>query len=335
MGAVRRFALDVGGDGWWAGGVMEWNFKSVAVVGAGAVGLYYGGRLAMAGEDVRFLVRSDHDALRNDGLTVESVHGDFRLPTPQVARSAGEIGPVDLVIVTWKAVSNRFLPGILPPLVHEGSQVLTLQNGLGNCGRIAEVVGAERVLGGMCFVCINRISPGLVRHTAGGRIALGDWVPDGRGRSRVVAERFRAAGIPADFTESLQRAQWEKLVWNIPFNGLAVARGGLTTDRLLADAEGEAEIRRLMAEVIAAGRALGHDLADGLIDWNVERTKPMGAYRPSTMIDYLEGREVELEPIWEEPLRQARAVGVAMPATEALLERMKRRVAGRVSVSAP
>jgi 2-dehydropantoate 2-reductase len=303
---------------------MGWTFQSVAVVGSGAIGLYYGGRLAAAGEDVRFLMRSDFEAVSRDGLKVESVHGDFHLPQVKAFRTPEEIGPVDLVIVSWKATANHLLTEILPPLLHDGTQVLTLQNGLGNCERIAEITGPERVLGGLCFVCINRISPGLVAHTAGGRVAIGEWrqgLPD---RAAEVSRRFKNAGIPGVAVDDLEQAQWEKLVWNIPFNGLSVAEGGVTTDVLLASADTENEIRALMAEVIAAGRALGLQLGDELIDFNVERTRPMGPYRTSSMIDFVEGREVEVGPIWEEPLRRAKEAGVAMPCLEKLLERIWR-----------
>ena len=169
---------------------MTWNFESVAVVGAGAIGLYYGGRLAAEGGDVSFLLRSDYEALAGGGLKVESVHGDFALPKVRAFRSAAEIGPVDLVIVSWKTTANGFLREVLPPLLHEGTQVLTLQNGLGNCEAIAEVTGAQRVLGGLCFVCINRITPGLVRHSGGGRVSVGEWRPGIAGRAEHVAARF-------------------------------------------------------------------------------------------------------------------------------------------------
>jgi 2-dehydropantoate 2-reductase len=305
---------------------MGWTFQSVAVVGSGAIGLYYGGRLAAAGEDVRFLMRSDFDAVSRDGLKVESVHGDFHLPQVKAFRTAEEIGPVDLVIVSWKATANHHLTEVLPPLLHEATQVLTLQNGLGNCECIAEITGTERVLGGLCFVCINRISPGLVSHSAGGRVALGEWRAGLPGRAAELARRFKIAGIPGVAVDDLEQAQWEKLVWNIPFNGLSVAEGGVTTDVLLESVDTEDEIRALMAEVIAAGRALGLELGDELIDFNVERTRPMGPYRTSSMIDFVEGREVEVGPIWEEPLRRAKAAGVAMPCLEKLLERIKQRL---------
>lgn len=302
----------------------------MAVVGSGAIGWYYGGRLANLGEDVRFLLRSDYEAVRNGGMRVESAHGDFDLPSPQVFRSAEDIGPVDLVIIAWKATSNAHLAEVLPPLLHEGTQVLTLQNGLGNCEVISAITGPDRVLGGLCFVCINRIAPGLIRHTAGGRLSIGEWQAGIPGRAEEVARRFKAAGIPANAVENLQAAQWEKLVWNVPFNGLSVARGGVTTDVLLDSGETENEIRALMAEVIAAARAQGLELGDELIDFNVERTRPMGPYRTSSMIDFVEGPEVEVDGIWREPLRLAKELGVPTPRLEKLLAEIEARIADRI-----
>jgi 2-dehydropantoate 2-reductase len=299
----------------------------VAVVGSGAIGLYYGGRLAAAGENVRFLLRSDFEVISRNGLKVESVHGDFALSQVQAYRTPEEIGPVDLVIVAWKATANHQLASVLPPLLHAGTQVITLQNGLGNCEALAEIVGPERVLGGLCFVCINRLAPGLVMHSAGGRVSLGEWRPDGAGRAAELERRFKATGIQGVAVENLEKSQWEKLVWNIPFNGLSVAEGGVTTDVLLASQETENEIRALMTEVILAARALGSDLSDDLIDFNIDRTRPMGPYRTSSMIDFVEGREVEVGPIWEEPLRRATEARVAMPRTAELLRRIRGRLA--------
>lgn len=306
---------------------MSWTFNSVAVVGSGAIGLYFGGRLAAAGEDVRFLIRSDFEAISRDGLKVASAHGDFELPQVKAYRTAAEIGPVDLVIVAWKTTANDQLASVLPPLLHPKTQVLTLQNGLGNCELLAEIVGPERVLGGLCFVCINRLAPGRISHSAGGRMTIGEWRPDGMGRAVELEKRFKAAKIQAVAVDDLEKSQWEKLVWNIPFNGLSVAEGGVTTDVLLASAETEHELRTLMTEVITAARALGHELSADLIDFNIERTRPMGPYRTSSMIDFVEGREVEVAPIWEEPLRRANAAGVAMPHTAALLARIRQRLA--------
>ena len=135
--------------------------------------------------------------------------------------------------------------------------------------------------------------------------------------------------MPAHAMPNLEQAQWEKLVWNVPFNGLSVAEGGVTTDVLLASPETEDEIRALMTEIVATAHALGLDVPEEVIGFNIERTRPMGPYRTSSMIDFVEGREVEVGPIWQEPLRRAKAAGVAMPHLEKLLERIEARLAGR------
>ena len=310
-------------------GTLSWTFKSVAVVGSGAIGSYYGGRLAANGEDVRFLARSEYHYLSEHGLKVESIHGDFILPHVKVYQTPEAIGPVDLVIVAWKATSNEHLASVLPPLLHAGTQVLTLQNGLGNCEALAAITGPEHVLGGLCFVCINRISPGLVKHSGGARVDIGEWSKGIPGRAMEVAARFKASGVPATAVDNLEQAQWEKLIWNIPFNGLSVSEGGVTTDVLLATEEAENKVRVLMAEVIQTGRALGLSLGDDLIAYNINRTRPMKAYRTSSMIDFVEGREVEVVPIWEEPLHRAKAAGIAMPHTEDLLRRIRQRLEER------
>lgn len=308
---------------------MAWDFKSVAIVGSGAIGLYYGGRLAQAGENVKFLLRSDYDEISANGLKVRSSDGDFELPKVQAFRSPEEIGPVDLVIVCWKATANANLVDVLPPLLHSATEVLTLQNGLGNCEAIAEIVGPGRVLGGLCFVCINRLSPGLVEHTAGGKIVVGEYGGGTGERAVEISRRFKAAGIPCSATESLARAQWEKLIWNVPFNGLAVAEGGVTTDVLLASRATESRIRTIMGEVVSAANAQGLGVEESHIEWNIERTRPMGPYKPSTMIDFVEGRELELGPIWEEPIRRAKAAGISVPEMEKLLVEMRSQVAAR------
>lgn len=298
-------------------------FSSIAIVGSGAIGLYYGGRLAEAGHDVRFLLRGDYDNVVKDGLQCQSVHGDFHLHPVKAYRNAEDIGPVDLVIVAWKATSNAMFSQILPPLLHDNTQVVTLQNGMGNCEALAAIVGESRVLAALCFVCINRIAPGVIQHTAGGRMAIGEFARGMAGRANVLAEMFAAAKIDTVVERSVEETAWKKLIWNVPFNGLAIAEGGKTTDLLLADETTVAEIRALMNEVVSAAAARGFVLDPQWIDWNIERTRPMGPYRPSSLIDWQEGREVEIDAIWGEPLRRAQSMGLSLPHWERLLTRIQ------------
>lgn len=303
----------------------------IAIVGAGAVGCYYGGRLVQHGQDVHFLMRSDFDAVMRDGLQIQSPLGDATLRV-KAYKSAADIGPCDVVIIALKATSNQALLELLPPLLHEGTLLLTLQNGLGNEEFLAHHFGAHRVLGGLCFVCINRTAAGVVHHIAQGRINLGEHTRAPQPRTLAIAATFNQSGIECVIEPSLAAARWKKLVWNIPFNGLSIAEGEIDTSAILADPKIEQRVRDLMTEIITTARGLGHDVPFALIDDMIERTRTMAQYRPSSLIDFQESREVELEPIWGEPIRQAIRANLAMPLVTELYEQLKTLTQSRVAL---
>ncbi len=300
----------------------------IAIIGAGAVGCYYGGRLAEHGHDVHFLMRSDYETVTREGLHITSPLGDAHLQV-MAHRSTHEIGHCDLVIIALKATSNTALLELIPPLLHEGTLLLTLQNGLGNEDFLAQHFGAERVLGGLCFVCINRTAPGQIQHIAQGRINLGEHSGPPQARTEAIAEMLQQSRIDCHVEKSLLAARWKKLVWNISFNGLSIAAGGKDTAAILADPLLEQRVRDLMTEIITTARALGHNIRFELIDDMIERTRTMTQYRPSSLIDFEEGREVEIEPIWGEPLRQAAEAGLSMPKLSELYQQLQTLVSAR------
>lgn len=312
----------------------------IAVVGCGAVGGYYGAMLCRAGQDVHFLLRSDYDPVRRNGVLVRSPAGDF-VVRPVAARTPEEIGVSDLVLIGLKTTANDQFPKLLPPLVGPQTAVATLQNGLGNEEQLARLFPAEQILGGLCFVCLNRIEPGVIQHLDYGLVILGEIQRRPGPRTHDLAALFRHAGVPCQVTDDLARAHWEKLVWNIPFNGLGVAgvagvdalfnpqsansdmkppRPCLATDELLNDPRWEKLVRELMREVISVGRALGFNMPDALIAEQISRTRTMGAYKASTLLDFECGRPLELESLFLLPLREAQRVGVATPRLAALCE---------------
>jgi 2-dehydropantoate 2-reductase len=299
------------------------GFERIAMVGSGALGMYFGGRLAEHGNDVTFLMRGDADAARSRGIAAESVHGDFFLPNPQVAEDPEDIGVVDLVIVAWKTTSNGLLETVLPPLLHPQTVVLTLQNGLGNCESIAAVTGAERVMAGLCFIGVNRTAPARIHHSAGGRVVLAEFVPRQSERVERVREMFASSKVDVVIESSMEEVIWKKLLWNIPFNGLAIAEGGKSTEALLAEASIVERIRSLMKEVRSIAMARGFSLDEALIDWHIERTRGMGAYLPSSLIDWQLGRAIEVESIWGEALRRGMGLGLELPELSRLYDQIK------------
>ena len=308
----------------------------VGVVGCGALGSFYAARLARAGQDVHCLLRSDFDTVQREGFRIQSAEGDFTV-RPAVARQPEDIGPCEVILIGLKTTANACFPALLPPLVGPETAVITLQNGLGNEEALATFLGPEGILGGLCFVCLNRIAPGVIVHTAHGRVVLGEFNRPSGPRTRHLAEAFRQAGLTCDVTDNLARAHWEKLVWNIPFNGLgvagaagyeAVAQGAvarpdrigacLSTQDLLGDPRWEAVVRALMLEVIATANALGLGVERSWAEVQVARTRSMGAYLASTLIDFERGQPLELDSLFLHPLAMARQAGVETPWLERL-----------------
>jgi len=291
----------------------------IAIVGAGALGLYYGALLQRNGHDLHFLLRRDFDAITRDGLKIFSIHGDFTLPQVQGYRQAKEIGAVDLVLVGLKTFANDHYAELITPLIGERTQILTLQNGLGNEETLAELFGAERIIGGVAFLCANRGAPGEVHHLGEGRIVLGEYQPGGQWRLDRLVEIFSKSGVDCRATGDLKRARWEKLVWNIPFNGLC-ALLQQPVNLLLAPKSSRRLVRELMLEVIAAANAQGltHPIAESYAERMLEFTDNMGEYKPSMQIDRAEGRQLEIAAIFAAPLDYGRRKGVAMPRVEML-----------------
>ena len=301
----------------------------IAIVGAGALGCYYGARLIKAGEDVHFLVRSGRAAILARGIRVKTPTEKIALRKVQAHGAAEEIGPCDLVIVAVKATANEALKKILPPLLGETTRVLTLQNGLGVEEPVAEIVGADRVLGAICYVGCMRTGPGVVNCTFPGLMMIGKFGQPAGAGTRAVAEMFRRAGVKCEAHDNLEEQRWRKLVWNVPFNGLAIAAGGVTTDVIMADEGLRMQARRLMEEIIEAAAKFGHNIPRTFIETQFERTAKTGRYKPSSLIDFEEGRELELEEIWGEPVRRAKKVGAAVPRLELLHALLHTLIAGR------
>lgn len=295
----------------------------IAVLGTGAIGSFYGGKLAVGGRDVHFLVRGGFDQIKRSGFRIRGKKENFHVAEAQVYQTSSQIGPCDLVLVALKATNNDALLELIPPLLHQDTILLTLQNGLGNEEFLAQHFGAERVMGGVCFICLNRISPGLIEHLEYGHFNLGELAGVAKVRTHNVAREFSQCGVECRVVDNLMEEHWRKLVWNIPFNGLSIAAGGITTEDILRDDSLRSVAIALMNEVVVGAKCCGYNLPMDVVLEQIKRTETMGAYKPSTLLDFEAGRALEIEAIWGEPLRRAQAQGATMPRLEELYSRLK------------
>ena len=298
---------------------------SYAILGTGALGGLYGGLLARSGAEVHFLLHSDYEHVREHGLKVDTTLGDFHLRSVNAYSSPEQMPTVDVAIVAWKSTANAALPAALPHVLKEDGCVLVLQNGWDVEREATQLVGAERVLGGCCFLCSNKVGPGHIHHLDYGRIAFGEYAPLLSGsitpRMRTIEADFRRAGVDITATEDLGRTRWAKLMWNIPFNGLSVVLQALT-DRIMAEPSTARLAEQLMREVHAAAAGCGSVIDESMITKLLDDTRKMVPYASSMLLDYQQGRPMEIEAIFGNPLRAAQAAGISVPRIEMLYQQL-------------
>jgi 2-dehydropantoate 2-reductase len=244
------------------------------------------------------------------------VEENFRVAKVNCYNSTKEIGSCDLVIVAVKTTSNSDLVDLVPPLLHERTMILTLQNGLGNEEFLAAHFGADLVLGGLCFIAVERHSKADVERYAYGQLILSEFGRPSQPRTHEVAAQFTRANVRCTVTENLAVERWRKLIWNIPFNGLSIVAGGIDTAAILGNKDLRELTLALMAEVIATANKCGHALPSDAWRKHIERTESIAGYKPSTLSDWEAGRPLEVQAIWGEPVRRAAGVGAPMPRTE-------------------
>lgn len=299
----------------------------IGMIGTGAIGGFYGLMLARAGFDVHFLLRSEFGAVVERGLQVNSaVHGPLSLHPVQAYRSAADMPPCDWLLVGTKTTSNADLAPAIIQSAADGAKVLLLQNGLDVEDDLRPLLPESlHLLGGLCLVCVHRAGPGVIAHQALGLVNIGyhsGSCRDQAERMAIVEEAaalFRAAGIDAEAMPDLRQARWQKLVWNVPYNGLSVLLGASTTP-LMAEDHSRGLIRALMEEVVHGARACGHPVAPGYAEYLFAMTEKMPDYWPSMYHDFFHKRALELDAIYGRPLASAKAAGCELPKIEALYQ---------------
>jgi len=291
----------------------------IAVLGAGGVGGYFGGRLAHAGADVRFVARGPQlTALRERGLQVRSVNGDFRVRAA-ATDDAKEIGPCDIVLFCVKSYDTETAAAMLPPLLHAGTGVLSLQNGVDNVEKLEAAVGRRHVLAGAAYVFATIVEPGVVAHTAGpGAIAFGERDGTRSERAEQLLRWCERAGIGAELDPDVTARLWDKFV-------LICAQAGMTAAARLPIGEirGHPEawrmFRRISDEVAALAAAEGVALPSDAVERNCEFARQLAPGSTSSLHnDLVNGRRLELEALHGFVVRRARERSVDVPACEAV-----------------
>lgn len=292
--------------------------KKYLVIGTGALGGFYGAKLANAGFDVHFLVRSDYEYIKLNGLKVISKSGNITLDTINCYNNNFDMPKGDILLIAIKAFSNDELKQIIPPLLKDSSIVVLLQNGLGGEDHLIDIIDNTRIFGGLSILAVSKNGPGLIHHHDFGSIKVGQHNPDSRLPRKISSELqgfvddLLLAGITASPVTDLMLARWEKLVWNIPFSGLSVLLNADT--RKIASNQYSLRLAgEIIKDVAKAAAACGKHIPESFQRQMIEITIKMTPYFPSMKLDYDSGKQLEVEGIFGNPLRASQKAGYAAP----------------------
>lgn len=301
--------------------------RSYGIIGTGAIGGYYGACLQKAGFPVHFLLRSDYEQVQKRGLIIQSVKGNFTLPQVNAYADASQMPPCDVVVVALKTTQNHILPKILPKVVKDDSIILVLQNGLGSEEDIAKILKQNCIIGGLCFICSNKVGAGEIHHLDYGKITLAQYQENYSHcgitpQMKAISQDLQTAGIDIELSEDLLLTRWQKLVWNIPYNGLSVVLNAMTNE-MMAHSETRKLIEQIMEEVALGATSRNRIISDAFIQSRLQHTEKMKPYRTSMKIDYDLQRPLELDAIFAKPLQMAASAGIELPKIRMLYNQLQ------------
>jgi 2-dehydropantoate 2-reductase len=306
----------------------------ILVMGAGAIGAFYGAWLQRAGDEVYFCARGEHlHTLREHGLQVKSLTGDFHLAV-KASSDPREFAPYELILFCVKSQDTVSAGKQILGCLSDDGVVLTLQNGVENEAVLCEIFPRARVLGGNARVGAEITAPGHLLHTVGGNAEIGEIEGPKTPRAERIAECFRRAGVLGELTDDLLTLRWHKLMGNNGTNTVCTL-GHCSVGAALADPEGAALVRELFLETVRVGRAEGAKLSEEQAEKQLRQMSKypnLNSIRPSTLQDYEKGKRLEYDAITGAILRAAQRHGIAVPATQtvhALLKLLDAGIAAR------
>lgn len=281
------------------------------VIGTGAIGGFYGGKLCKAGRQVKFLLHTDYEYVKEHGLQIDSCDGSFHLDNVEAYSDTRQMPKADVVLVGLKSINNHLLKDMLTPIVTERTIVVLIQNGIGLEDDLQVMFPGLHIVAGLAFICSGKVAPGKISHQCYGSINLGNYSCPAD-RFHELLSDFQEAGIEVAEVPYLE-ARWKKAVWNMPFNGMTVALN-TSTDKLLKNPATRQLIYDQMMEVIGAANALGvKALTSEFADKMMAMTDAMVPYSPSMKLDFDNHRKMEIPYLYTRPIAEAKKVGFNMP----------------------
>jgi len=299
---------------------------SILIVGAGAIGSFYGAILKKAGCKVSTVLRSEYDAVKANGIRISSPLGDLSYQPDHVYRDGDKPDDApDYLILCVKVLPGVDRAALVRPWLGPNTRLVLIENGLDIERELADAYPDNPIISCLAFIAASRTEPGVVEHKAYGKLVMGRYPEGIDDNSRELSQLFIDGGINIDLTEQVVGERWRKCLWNTPFNPLSVIANGADTRTILDTEGGEQLIRSMIREVMNVAEAEGYPMDDDVIEQNIEGTRKMPPYKNSMALDYLNGRPIERDAVLGNVVAIAERHGIPVPHLNTVLVTLKMR----------
>lgn len=296
----------------------------ILLVGTGAVGSYFGGKLAQTEVRVSALCRSDFDIVRNKGIQIQSYKGDFEFHPAEIVRSARELSvKPDFILVCLKVLPQVNVAEIIKDAVGPETAIVLIQNGIEIEREVDAAFPENEIISGIAFIAVSRLELGVARHTGSGKLTFGSYPQGISEKTQQLSELFDKAEVPCDLSEKITKNRWQKMLWNAAFNPLSVLGGRANSKQMVDVPESEVLVRKVMGEILQLAAATGNKLDESTVNSSIEANRKMRPFKTSMLVDFENDRSMEVDAILGNAIRVAQETNVAVPYLETLYSLLK------------
>lgn len=292
----------------------------ILIIGAGAIGGFYGAKLAEAGAEVSIICRSDYEFIKENGFTIKSHwHAkEFNFKPHRVLRNTAEYNDkADFILVTTKVLPEISTIDLIKPTLHKESSIVLLQNGIHIEKPITTAFPNNHLISILAFIGVSRVAIGKIHHQDYGRLVIGDFPGNSllevSQKTKIFIDLLKKSGVPCDIRPEIQKERWRKLVWNAAFNPISVLAGGIDTRKILDNKNVKILAENVMQEVAILAKADGYELPEDIIASNIKLTEEMKPYKTSMLLDFEAKRPMEVEAILGNAIRFAKEKSITTP----------------------
>lgn len=287
----------------------------ILVIGSGAIGAFYGAKLAQAGAQVSTICRSDYEEVKKHGFHITS-HLDqesftFK-PKYVLKHNENYEEEADFLLVATKVLPDINLKQLIKPYLSKNTSIILLQNGIHIEKTIQKSFPNHNIISGLAFICVSKTKSGTVNHQDYGRLVIGDYPQGLLPKTQKLVDLFNQTNIQCQISDNIKAERWKKLIWNAPFNPLSVIKNQ-NTQEILDNPQTKTLVQNIMQEVLTLAKADDCELDPKLIEKNISMTQVMKPYKTSMLLDSEARRPLEIEAILGNAIRFAQEKSIEVP----------------------